>query len=120
MHQNQQEKLLKAKPSFKSKSKTIREIRRENYEADKIIRSLDLTFDPEKDYYEPKTNVDAFNNNYIQYESIEDKDKGLTIKKYLDMIRPFLNDMVNGHKTQGEWKIQLIIVINFIHSKDSD
>ena len=109
-----------AKPSFKSKSKTIREIRRENYEADKIIRSLDLTFDPEKDYYEPKTNVDAFNNNYIQYESIEDKDKGLTIKKYLDMIRPFLNDMVNGHKTQGEWKIQLIIVINFIHSKDSD
>ena len=109
-----------AKPSFKSKSKTIREIRRENYEADKIIRSLDLTFDPEKDYYEPKTNVDAFNNNYIQYESIEDKDKGLTIKKYLDMIRPFLNDMVNGHKTQGEWKIQLIIVNNFIHSKDSD
>ena len=109
-----------AKPSFKSKSKTIREIRRENYEADKILRNLDLTFDPEQDYYEPKTNVNAFNNNYIQYESIEEKDKGLTIKKYLDMIRPFLNDMVNGHKTQGEWKIQLIIVINFIHSKDSD
>ena len=73
-----------------------------------------------KDYYEPKANVDAFNNNYIQYESIEDKDKALTIKKYLYMIRPFLNDMVNDHKTQGEWKIQLIIVINFLYSKDSD
>ena len=34
------------KPSFKSKSKTIREIRRENYEADKILRNLDLTFHP--------------------------------------------------------------------------
>ena len=34
------------KPSFKLKSKTIREIRRENYEADKILRNLDLTFHP--------------------------------------------------------------------------
>ena len=107
------------KSSFKSKPKTIREIRRENYEADEILRDLNLTFDPEKNCYKPKTTLDAFNNNYIQYESIEHKDKGLTIKKYLDMIRPYLSDMVNDHKTQDEWKVQLTIAINFIYSKDS-
>ena len=53
------------------------------------------------------------------------------------MIRPYLRDIMNDHKTQGkwkvhsgnkvndyktqkEWKIQLTMVINFISSKDSD
>ena len=35
------------------------------------------------------------------------------------MIRPYLRDMINDHKTQGEWKIQLTISINFISSEDS-
>ena len=42
------------KPSFKSKNKNIRSIRRENYEADKILRDLDFTFNTEKYHYEPK------------------------------------------------------------------
>ena len=49
-------------------------------------KDLDFTFDPEKDHYEPKKTVSAFNNNYIQSESIRDKDKTLTITEYLDMI----------------------------------
>ena len=36
------------------------------------------------------------------------------------MVIPYLNDIINDHKTQGEWKIQLIMPINFISSKDSD
>ena len=53
------------------------------------------------------------------------------------MIRPYLKDIINDHKTQGkwrihlgnkiikrktqsEWKIQLTMTINFISSKDSD
>ena len=81
--------------------------------------------------------IGAFNNNYIQYESKRDKGKNLSIKKYLNMIRPYLSDMKNDHKTQGkwrihsfnkiiehktqsEWKIQLTMAINFISSKDSD
>ena len=35
------------------------------------------------------------------------------------MIRPYLSDVINDHKTQGEWEIQLTIAINFISSKDS-
>ena len=36
------------------------------------------------------------------------------------MIRPSLSDVINNHKTPGEWKIHLIIAINFVSSKDSD
>ena len=36
------------------------------------------------------------------------------------MIRPSLSDVINNHKTHGEWKIHLIIAINFVSSKDSD
>ena len=36
------------------------------------------------------------------------------------MIRPHLRDIANDHKTQGEWKIQLTMIINFISSRDSD
>ena len=53
------------------------------------------------------------------------------------MIRPYLGDIINNYKTQGEWKnysvntvidyetegewkIHLTMSINFISSKDSD
>ena len=88
-------------------------------------------------YYKPIITKGAFNNNYIQYESKGDKGKNLSTKKYLNMIRPYLSDIINDHKTQGkwkinsgnkiierktqiEWKIQLTMAINFISSKDSD
>ena len=88
----------------------------------------------DQDYYKPIITNSAFNNNYIQYESKGNKDKILPISEYLDMIRPYLNDIINTHKTQGEWRIhshntiiknktksewksQLTMVINFISSK---
>ena len=73
------------------------------------------------DYYKPIIADGGFNNNYIQYESKGDKDKILTISGYLNIIRPYLVDMINDHKNQSEWKIQLSAEINFISSKpDSD
>ena len=36
------------------------------------------------------------------------------------MIKPHWADITNDPETQGEWKIQLTIIINFISSKDSD
>ena len=35
------------------------------------------------------------------------------------MIKPYLRDMINDHKTRTEWKIQFPLQINFISSKDS-
>ena len=87
------------------------------------IRDLRDLFDSSisEDYYRPIIVKGAFNNNYIKYESKGDKDKILTISEYLDKIRPYLVDMINDHKNQSEWKIQLSAEINFISSKpDSD
>ena len=54
--------------------------------------------------WKPKS---AFEDNYIEYESKGDEDKNLSLKEYLDMIRSKLSNMINDHKTQSEWKIQL-------------
>ena len=106
----------------------------------KEIRNAKKIFDLsiDEDYYKPIITNGAFNNNYIQYESKGNKDKILTINEYLDMIRPYLGDIINDHKTQGEWKIHsgntiteyktqgewkihLTMAINFISSEeDSD
>ena len=58
-----------------------------------------------KNYYKPTETKGAFNNIYIEYASRGDKDKSLSSEDYLDIIRTFLRDMINNHKTHGEWKI---------------
>ena len=55
----------------------------------------------------------------MEYKSRGDKDKNLSINGYFDVIKPFLRDMINNHKTHGEWKIQLIMQINFVSSLDT-
>ena len=60
----------------------------------------------------------AFSSNYIEYKSNGDKGKTLSIKYYLDEIKPYLTDIINDHKTQGEWKIHLTVAVNFFSSKD--
>ena len=100
------------------------------------VRDLfDLPID--EDYYKPIIARGAFNSSYIQCESKRSKGKNLSIKEYLNMIKPYLSDIINDHKTRdlvryhsgnktwleetsSEWKIQLTMVINFISSKDSD
>ena len=41
----------------------------------------------------------------ILNKSRGDKDKTLSIKEYLSMIKPYLRNIINDHKTQGEWKV---------------
>ena len=96
---------------------------------------FDLSID--EDYYKPIIAKSAFDGNYNQYESKGDKGKSLSTRKYLNMINPYLSDIINNHKphrlvryhsgdktwleeTSSEWKIQLTMAINFIFSKDSD
>ena len=62
--------------------------------------------------YEPTIVRSGFNNNYIEYRS--EGDKLLSFEEYLDLIRPYLKDLINNHKNKGEWKIQLTAQINFI------
>ena len=55
-----------------------------------------------KDYHKPIGIGNAFSSIYIKYESNRDKNKSLFIDDYFDMIRPYLSDLINNHKTQGE------------------
>ena len=104
------------------------------------IRDVRNLFNQSADegYYKPIQNKSAFNGNCIEYESNGDKDKNLSAKEYCNMIRPYLSDIINNHKTPkklrvhssnevfdyetqyGEWKIQLTMSINFISSNSSD
>ena len=92
----------------------------------------------DKGYYKPIKTKSFINGNYTEYESRGDKDKNLSPEKYLDMIRPYLRNIINDHKTPknlkvhssnevfdcetqfGEWKIQLTLLINFISPNGSD
>ena len=54
----------------------------------------------DEDYYKPIKTKNIFNGNYNEYESKEDKDKNLLPKEYIDLIRPYLSDIINDHKTK--------------------
>ena len=70
------------------------------YRGTRIVRDLfDLSMD--EDYYKPIVAKSAFDGSYIQYESRDDKGKNLSKKKYLNMIKPYLRDIINDHKTHG-------------------
>ena len=99
------------------------------------IRTLFKEFD--SDYYKPRRTDDGFagkKNNYIEYKSNRDRYENLSPKEYLDMIRPYLRDLINNHKTsmksnnnnnnnnkntdRAEWKILLVMQNNFISDKN--
>ena len=72
------------------------------------IRDLfDLSID--EDYYKPRKTNDAFNSNYIEYESKGNKNKTLSIKEYLNMVRPCLNDIINDNKLKENGKFIQVI-----------
>ena len=62
--------------------------------------------------YKPTIVKSGYNNNYIEYRS--EGDELLTIEEYLNLIEPYLRELINDHKNKGEWKIQLSAQINFI------
>ena len=115
------------KKIFKSKIKEIKEIIYDPIidrdgkieEIKKILYDPNNNlFKPKEDNYKPERIGNAFISNYIEYKS--NGEKILSIKDYLDEINPHLSDMINDNKTQGEWNINLTIVINFFSSKDSE
>ena len=99
--------------------KDIKEIRKENSDGNKIIRDLRVLYEREEDYYFPQKIKDAFDGDYIEFESNWYKDEILSIKEYLNMIRPCLGKITDDHK--DEWKVQLTMEISFVYSvKDSN
>ena len=123
--QEKNEQYLKQLKENLNKSKKYYDYDNRDY---KGIRDIENLFGEvnEEDYYKPVKTKGAFNNNYIEYESKGDKDKNLSLEKWLDMIRPCLRDMINNYKallgddhSYGESKIQLTMKINLISSLDT-
>ena len=67
--------------------------------------------------YKPTIVKSGYKNNYIEYRS--EGDKLLTIEEYLNLIEPYLRELINDHKNKGEWKIQLTAQIDFISLRPS-
>ena len=59
-----------------------------------------------------------WNNNYIKYESNGNKNRNLSLDKYLNKIEPYLRKIIIDLQDSDTQKIQLTIAINFISSKN--
>ena len=71
-----------------------------------------------EDYYKPILVKSYFKGNCKYCESRGDKEKRLSVKQYLNKIKPHLYDVINGHMISGRvWKIQISIRVNFISSR---
>ena len=89
---------------------------------DNITYGLDYLFNElnEEDYYEPKEIKSAFDGSYVLYESRGDKDNMLAIYEYFDKIKSYLKDMIDDYKSEGEWKIQLVMRVIFVSFVDKN
>ena len=73
---------------------------------DRIIRDIKTRFEQqEEDYYKLTTMGNS------------DRNKNLSVKEYLNKIKPYLRDIINNLQFSDTWKNQLTIAINFISSK---
>ena len=57
--------------------------------------------------------------NYVEYDSRGDRHDNLSLEEYLNIIRPYLIDLLDDYKARGEWKFQLVMRNNFVSSLDS-
>ena len=67
------------------------------------VRTLFKGFD--SDYYKliiTDCGYDGRDDNYIKYRSNGDKHKNSSPKEYLNLIRPYLRDLINDHKSTAE------------------
>ena len=105
---------MKKKKKIEKESKAIK---------DWIIRNIKKLFEHEKEqenYYKP-VRVSGFRSNkYVEYESNGGRNKTLSVEEYINIIRPYLKDIINNLKKSDTWKIQLTIANNFISSLDND
>ena len=61
--------------------------------------------------------VNFWNNNYIEYERKNGRNKNLSVQEYLNKVKPYMGDIIIDLKKYGTWKVQLTLVINFVSPK---
>ena len=65
--------------------------------------------------YEPVLIKSVFEGNYLEYMS--NGNNSLSFNEYLELIKPYLYDLINVYKAKGEWKLQISAEISFVSQK---
>ena len=65
--------------------------------------------------YEPVLIKSGFEGNYLEYMS--SGNNSLSFNEYLELVKPYLYDLINVYKAIGEWKLQLSAEISFVSRK---
>ena len=85
-----------------------------------IIRDIKTLFEQEEEHYCKTVIISNVWNDYIKYESNTDRNKNVSVKEQLNVVKLYLKDMIINLQISDTWKIQLRIAINFTSSKDVD
>ena len=64
--------------------------------------------------YEPVLIKSGFDNNYLEY--LSNSNNSLSFNEYLELIKPYLYDLINVYKAKGEWKLQFSVEISRIQN----
>ena len=65
--------------------------------------------------YEPVLIKSGFDNSYLEYMS--NGNNSLSFNEYLELIKPYLYDLISVYKAKGRWKLQLSAEISFVSQK---
>ena len=57
----------------------------------------------------------GFDGNYLEYRS--EGNNSLSFEEYINLIKPYLNDLINNKKDEGKWKLQSSAEISFVSQK---
>ena len=60
-----------------------------------------IIFEEEHDYCKPKRVGNSSNNNYIEYESNDDRSKNISVKEHLNEVKTFLKDIAFDLQKSG-------------------
>ena len=83
-----------------------------------MLRDIRTLYESNEENHKSIKINNAFNGDYIEYENDGDQDNILSVKEHVEMIRQYLSNIINNHETQNQWKIQLLLAINFVSSED--
>ena len=101
MDKFEQKEMKKRRPIKKKKKET-----NERLIKDKIIRDIRTLFEQQdKDYCKPRRVSNPWNNNYIEYENNDDKNRKLSLNKYLDKIKSYQRNIIIDLQNSDTWKI---------------
>ena len=127
-----QRELIKSQRKLKKQQQTLsntRKIRNSFHNIDKKINNNNTNDDFIENVrdlfsildYEPiliKTGFDNNNdNNYNYLEYMSNGNNSLSFEEYLELIKPYLYDLINVYKAKGEWKLQISAEISFVSQK---